>query len=40
MISHMWGWGDGKHNINLTKNFRTHNFTYLVCWDVKRILDV
>jgi hypothetical protein len=42
----MWGvGGHGKHHINLTiiqpiKTFRTHNFTYLLCWDVKPILYV
>ncbi len=39
------GWDDWKHHINLTiiqpvKIFRTHNFTYLLCWDVKPILHV
>jgi hypothetical protein len=41
----MWGWGDEKHHINLAiiqpiKTFRTYNFTYLLCWDVKPILHV
>jgi hypothetical protein len=39
------GWDDWKHHINLTiiqpvKTFRTHNFTYLLCWNVKPILHV
>jgi hypothetical protein len=39
------GWDDWKHYINLTiiqpaKTFRTHNFTYLLRWDVKPSLHV